>query len=272
MIKLFTMVKDESDIIKDWILYHGFLFGYDNLFIIDNMSEDGTYEIINEFNEYGIHIYRESDYCKKGEFMRRLINMYCNEDDVAFPIDIDEFIVYHERGMKNVNCDKNTINNYINGLGNIASIYKANYLLCMITQKDGYERAVCENKWSIYSDYGSHAKSFFRVDLYNGPIDHGNHIVCGNGYYVSNICLVHFHCRNLEQMKKKVLNNITGLGYANDLNLLRDLIRNSPNCNGNHHVRHQINILEGGYRLESWTPEEHFIDLSELNNYLSKIN
>jgi hypothetical protein len=29
-------------IIRDWILYHGYLFGFDNLFIIDNMSSDGS--------------------------------------------------------------------------------------------------------------------------------------------------------------------------------------------------------------------------------------
>ena len=33
MIKLFTMVRDEVDIIEDWILYHGTLFGFENLFL-----------------------------------------------------------------------------------------------------------------------------------------------------------------------------------------------------------------------------------------------
>ena len=43
-IKLFTMVKNEVDIVVDWVFYHGFIFGYSNLYIIDNYSEDGTYE------------------------------------------------------------------------------------------------------------------------------------------------------------------------------------------------------------------------------------
>ena len=46
-VKLFTMVKDEVDIIEYWIMYHGKLFGYENLFIVDNMSTDGTFEKIN---------------------------------------------------------------------------------------------------------------------------------------------------------------------------------------------------------------------------------
>lgn len=272
MIKLFTMVKDESDIIRDWILYHGYIFGFENLFIIDNMSSDGTFEIINEYSEKGIKIYRELNYIEKGRLMKRLIDGNCEGNDVAFPIDIDEFIVYYDSELKEVNCDKMRINNYINDLGNVGRIYKANYIQNIISQKGGYQRAVCENNYGIYCDYGNHAKSFFRVDLYNGDIDHGNHINNKNGYFISNICLVHFHCRNLEQMKKKVLNNVIGLGYPNDLHLLRELINNYPNCVGNHHVRHQINILEDNYNIDVFPYENHFIHLAELNNYLSLLN
>ena len=30
---------------------------------------------------------------------------------------------------------------------------------------------------------------------------------------MTNLCLIHYHCRNLEQMKKKSYNNVKGLGY-----------------------------------------------------------
>ena len=59
------MVKDEVDIIEYWIMYHGKLFGYENLFIVDNMSTDGTFEKINSYKNRGIHIFREQDYKKK---------------------------------------------------------------------------------------------------------------------------------------------------------------------------------------------------------------
>ena len=45
-IKIFTMVKDENDIIREWIIYHAELFGYENIFIIYNYSTVGTFEII----------------------------------------------------------------------------------------------------------------------------------------------------------------------------------------------------------------------------------
>ena len=42
--KVFTMVKGENDIVEDWVLYHGHLFGFRNIYVIDNLSLDGTYE------------------------------------------------------------------------------------------------------------------------------------------------------------------------------------------------------------------------------------
>ena len=49
-IKLFTMVKDEVDIVEDWLKYHGSIFGYQNLYVIDNFSTDGTYEILLKYH------------------------------------------------------------------------------------------------------------------------------------------------------------------------------------------------------------------------------
>jgi len=42
------MVKDEVDIIDDWVIYHGSMFGFPNIFVIDNFSSDGTYEKLLE--------------------------------------------------------------------------------------------------------------------------------------------------------------------------------------------------------------------------------
>ena len=56
IIKLFTMVKDEIDIVEDWLKYHGTLFGYQNLHVIDNMSEDGTFEKLKEYQSKGVFL------------------------------------------------------------------------------------------------------------------------------------------------------------------------------------------------------------------------
>ena len=124
--KIFTMVKGEVDIVEDWVLYHGHLFGFRNLYVIDNMSLDGTYEsLLMLKNKYGINVTRLPDYTKKGEYMTMLLRSFGN-NEIVFPIDIDEFIVYYDKKSNRIMCN-NEILNYIRSLPKLP-IYKMNYI------------------------------------------------------------------------------------------------------------------------------------------------
>jgi hypothetical protein len=265
--KIFTMVKGEADIVKDWVMYHGNLFGFTNLYIIDNFSRDGTYEILLKLKKiYNINVFKAHNYKNKGVYMTSFYKSFCN-NEFAFPIDIDEFIVYYDKNTNNITCDSNLIINYINSIANNSSsgVYKMNYINPKLLNPNGYERAAVESTNASYSDYGITAKSFFKKPLFNGNIDHGNHYVTNN-YFLTDICLVHFHCRNMDQMKKKVYNNVLGLGYHPfKINLLKKTIATNGGCSGNHHIRHQINILENKYSLcvESENPND--INLKPLS-------
>jgi hypothetical protein len=127
MVKVFTMVKGEIDIVKQWVLYHGILFGFNNLYIIDNYSLDGTYQLLlNLKKKYNINLLKLPDYSKKGEYMTKLIkNFAINE--LAFPIDIDEFIVYYDKPTNTINYHKNVIFNYLKSLPN-CPVFKMNYI------------------------------------------------------------------------------------------------------------------------------------------------
>lgn len=274
-IKIFTMVKNEVDIIEYWIKYHGTLFGYENLYIVDNMSTDGTYEIIEFYKNHGVQLCREEDYKKKGEIMTRLINSTYNYD-IAFPIDIDEFIVYY-------NEDKNKINpkrvlKYLHNLIKTDvfrenTIFKANYIQTLIDDDSeyGYKNAIIETQYGIHQDYKGHAKTFINKKKWNGVLDHGNHYP-SEEYVKTNICLVHYHCRNKEQMQKKVENNVLGLGYPIDnLEYLKTL---PEKCSGFHHVKHMINILENNFKIHTYkcTIESGCICLQPIVNFVKELN
>ena len=55
-IKVLTMVKNEEDIIEYWINYHGTIFGYRNIYIVDNYSDDGTYDKILKYKKVVVNI------------------------------------------------------------------------------------------------------------------------------------------------------------------------------------------------------------------------
>lgn len=278
-VKLFTMVKDEEDIIEYWINYHGSIFGYRNLYIIDNMSTDGTFEKIMKYRKIGVQVFRESDYKEKGNYMTRLIkNKRLGKYDIAFPLDIDEFIVHFDKTHNVINPEhtKNYINNYFKTDFNNFEVFKCNYIETIITTPDpnGYKNALLENEYGRYNDYKNLAKTFFNKHKWNGVLDHGNHYNTDN-YKLSDLCLVHYHCRSLEQMKKKVINNVKGLGYEIDIEILRNVLRENQNAHGAHHIKNMIKILENTYMLQSFdvnTLTTTDIKLHPLINYFSKLS
>jgi hypothetical protein len=243
------MVKDEVDIVEDWLKYHGTLFGYNNLYVIDNMSQDGTYEKIKEYEQKGVCISQRPDYRLKGQYMDELINNPdFGEYDFAYPIDIDEFIVYYDKSANKLLPFRTK--NYFSTLSMERHIvFKANYIQSIITtgSTDGYKRAAAESTHGVYQDYKHMAKTFINKRKWTGKLDHGNHYSTDN-YCMTDLCLVHFHCRNLEQMKKKVINNVIGLGYnPHDIN---ELSTHLSGC-GNHHVKHMISILNKRFEINT---------------------
>lgn len=269
MVKVFTMVKGEDDIVEEWVLYHGSIFGFKNLYIIDNLSLDETFKkLLILRKKYAINICRLPDYRKKGQYMTNLFKTFCN-NEIGIPIDIDEFIVYYNKDSNDISCDPNIINSYIQRLP-LYPVFKMNYIQSkLITDnKDGYKNAVIEAKYGQYDDYGTRAKSFFNSRLFNGTIDHGNHYNTNN-YILTNLCLAHFHTRNMNQIKKKVFNNVKGFG-RNPFNLreLYAIIKQNPTIEGFHHIIKQISILENKFKLPAEVNESSDISLEPLNNYV----
>jgi hypothetical protein len=86
------MQKNEDDILEEWILYHSYLFGLDNLYIVDNLSTQKSVDILKKYEKRGLHVTVQNDYSKKGEYLFELIKQTQNDCDLAIPLDIDEFV------------------------------------------------------------------------------------------------------------------------------------------------------------------------------------
>ena len=276
-IHLFTMVKDEVDIVEDWVKYHGKMFGYNNLFVIDNYSTDGTYEILEEYNKNnGLHLIRETDYKMKGDYMRHLIkdNDKGKNCDIAYPLDIDEFICYYN--SVNGDLDPNKTYDNIKQLYEKykhMSLFKTSYISTMVSSHDniGHENGIKDIKYGIYDDSRKNLnKTFINNNRYNGDIDHGNHIPMGR-YKSTNIVLIHYHLRNQVQIDKKVINNVIGLGHKDDLNYLLKTIEQNPNLPGNHHIKNRIKMLQGTYQYDFYfTPNKNTVNLELIGKYISE--
>ena len=255
-----TMVKNEDDIIRDWLNYYGTIFGFDNLYIIDNYSTDTTFQICEEYISKGIHLEQKPDYKLKGHYMTYYKNtINC---DFFIPVDIDEFIVYKE------DCDINILQ-YLQNLHTTNVMFKMNFIVPIQTTTD---TSLTRFSHGTISDRKDMAKTFFQnIGNYKSlNIDHGNHMA-SNNYFVSDLYLIHFHKRSDEQHKKKIIANITGLGYKMDITELKKL----GCCDGWHHVNMCIYMLE--HPEESNAPPivhnlpENSISLHNFTNFLQTL-
>ena len=148
--------------------------------------------------------------------------------------------------------------------------YKANYIFSTINTDNsyGYNRATIEAKYGIYLDYGNFSKTFFNNKLWNGNIDHGNHVP-NEPFLLTDICFIHFHNRNIEQIKKKTINNVIGLGYNHNNN---DELKKNIDKPGNHHIKNMIKINEGKFNFNThYNPNNESIKLDIFNNFIRKL-
>lgn len=241
---LCTMVKDEDDIIEDWILYHGNIFGYENIIIIDNMSTDATYDICQKYVSKGIRLIREEKYSWKGMYMTHY--MRHTECDIFFPLDIDEFIVNYNKDTNSIETTS-IITELKNCLENNAGYpgYKCSYINPIKTNTEDSVFGFTNATISTYIE-DSFRKTFIicKNISNNFQIDHGNHMY-NLPYKNSSIHLIHYHHRDHNQLVKKITNNVTGLLYKPELVYLQNLIKEKPQTPGEHHIKKMIQLLQG---------------------------
>lgn len=274
---LATMVKNEDDIVREWIVYHASIFGYENIYIIDNYSTDNTFEICKEYVSQGIHLTREKDYRMKGSLMTEIKNKnHCN---IFIPLDIDEFMVYYNKNTRQI---EDNIVAYLYSLQfayPTSTLFKMEYIQPLYTAKT--DSMVGLDKFTHGSGaimcYNNMAKTFaVKTDVnahvfYNVEFDHGNHM--GHYQYIlSDLHLIHYHKRNHGQMLKKNMANIIGLGYPNNLKDLTHICKTNPHSSGIHHINHAIKLLENpDYNLDPPFVTELTPDMISLFHVIERI-
>ena len=235
-IKIGTMVKDEDDIIADWITYYGSIFGFSNLHIIDNYSTDNTYKICKQFLSKGITLSRKSDYKKKGLYMTEI--MRNTECDIFIPVDIDEFIIYYEQ-QKDCISVKNIIDYLQSLVSSRYAFFKMNYINPIKTNNMTGLKTFTHGE---VIDYNINAKTFINKHNIskNFIFDHGNHVQVMD-YKMTKLYLIHYHQREHSQVLKKIHNNVSGLGHDSD-NLKK--LQRLGGVPGHHRISQQISILK----------------------------
>lgn len=206
------MQRDEEDLLEPWLAYHGHLFGFENLFVVDNGSESSVVrDVISTYRRAGVNFdfaFQGSEwYEKKGDIMKERINSLqkCGNYDIFIPMDCDEFLV--QISDTGLSCSRNGILELLSEQKHEKSILRSPVLL--------YNTPGAKNYYYMMNQL----KVFFAsTKVY--ILEHGNHgASLGWDAPVKDLSLtyLHFHNRQFRSIVKHALQKLSCRVNVNDL-------------------------------------------------------
>jgi hypothetical protein len=190
-IKIIMMLKNEDELARPWIRYHGVTVGYHNLFIFDNGSTSNrTLLALKQGAEAGATVYYShcspQDFVQKGRIFADLIREMDLHDPADFylPLDCDEFLAckYGDR----VDCSRDGI------VENLGLYAKNPSPLAIAAGLDNHPRKPAFFRWSP-----TQRKTFFAEGAC-ASLDHGFHVGrsrLGSNPVQTGIVYIHYHFR-----------------------------------------------------------------------------
>lgn len=256
-IKIICLTRDEHELIEDWLLYHGYLVGYDNIILMDNNSvHPEVLRIYEEYRKKGVTIHTVEDFGGLGQGVHttNYINMYKHTCDWFVPLDTDEFLYsakhLHEGSdptdrdnvievFKAIPLDQTwcTIQEFPQAEVDTAN---PNYIENRIIKparnmiyfaKDTSKSAA--NHW-----YDGCIKSFVRSDAFI-KISNGNHIIdvsYGNRG-VAPVGFFHFHSTGNRDLFNRAKKHIVSHKYVNVNDTLKNIVNTCVKIEGYSHHR-----------------------------------
>jgi hypothetical protein len=254
--KIFTVTKNEYDLIQDWITYHSNIFGCENIIIIDNGSTNiNVLEYYNNIKSSGVTIITREGYVamQQGEHYTEIMNKYKNDTEYLIGLDTDQFFTIN--GV----TDKDTILNYLISLNKHYDMYIVYYMW----------ESIVEPSNEFYKNYKMERPTMcdkFRIDNLYERCRHCPHIIyraCNfistengnhNGITVNNtrltcndIVYIHYHHTGKKRAFERCAAICEGYKYVNlsldfkeQSNILKPLYDTGI---GQHRVREYINFL-----------------------------
>lgn len=214
IVKCITMQKNEGHNLEAWMKYHSYLFGYENIYIIDNGSSDKkTIDLLNMYERMGCNIsYKYNDknsFEQKGNIINDIIREWdINEKyDYVIPIDCDEYIIYYD---EQPSCSRELIFEYLDKVKEIKAPFLIKRMFLNVPSNPGFfvPREV--------------PKSFFRKGTI-GYLDHGfHHPISKNNEipFDSKLSYIHLHNKSFRDVISAAKEKLCHLVDVNDLEAL----------------------------------------------------
>jgi len=233
--KVFTVTKDEYDLIEDFINYNSYLFGVNNVYIIDNGStHPKVLEVYDKFISKGGTIYKHLDYTNggQGEAFTKFMNIHKNDCKYLFGLDTDEFICLNNQDNYN-SCDRDTIIKYLENLsGDITMLKISKYFHSVVDiENENYINNKIEypcrniNYFKIEKGGSWYNKWFFKGNSFiSAGVGNHNGTTLNEKKKLSKISYYHFNSTGTRRLYERAYNVLLGYHYINHNDTLKEKI------------------------------------------------
>ena len=95
IIKLIVMSKDEWPLLKQWVLYHGELLGFQHLYVVDGSTDKKTVEFLRNARDHlGVNVvFSKAGLNSIGLALSAVAREISRASDFIIKLDVDEFLV-----------------------------------------------------------------------------------------------------------------------------------------------------------------------------------
>lgn len=267
--KIITVTKNEYDLIEDFVVYHGSIFGYENIILLDNGSDDTrVLDVYERYKPLGITIQHTYGYFgnKQGEHFTNAMLSYRGSAEFVIGLDTDCFFTI------NGSTDKTHILHYLQSLPKDSDIFVVRKFFQSYVDtnnssyKDGkYQRPTECKTYAIRTGSGNLTNLphvFFRASNFVST-ENGNHngITLFQRYHeCREIVYVHYHhtgkTRDIERCRAILL----GYGFIHPNQSVSEQIHaleNQRNGAGIHRQRQYIQYLKDTHTFMKEEPLPH---------------
>ena len=248
------MQKDEELLLEPWILHHGYLFGFENLYVYDNGSTStATHEILNRYACQGMSVVWDrttnNDYTLKGWIVGDRIKdlQRSREYDFYLPMDCDEFLAH--AGVGGVSMSRKRLHDYLSlqiGQNKILRIHDCLANVpghCDMFVVQGHRKSVVPAEGLTYLDHGHHEPE----------------LATGTDMVSSELIHVHMHNKPLSYLLRSARDKLQPFVDVDDPEAIRNF-----NGVGNHLKKYLAYSTEEYYRSVDSYPRARFNGFNEF--------
>lgn len=279
--KVFTVTKNEYDLIEDFINYYGRIFGYGNVVILDNGSDNqAVLDVYTRYSTRGVTIRTVYGYegGKQGEHFTQVMREYRDKAEFLIGLDTDCFFCVNGK------CDPSTIQQYLRSLPmDRDKFIMKKFLMSVVDatsenyRDNKYVRPTDCTKFVLRTGYsGTECPHvFFRASNFVSTSvgNHSGETTTGREFFCEDVCYVHYHETGRKRHVERCKTILLAYGYIHESmtpqEQLDTLIR-YPNGGGIHRQRQYISYLQdpNSFLQEDPVPAD-VIEFTEVKKLLA---